>query len=60
MVRVIRAAFRWVVLVTALAAVPALAGAQTIEGDDSADKTLSPYFFVRGAPPLRSRSDWPA
>jgi Ca-activated chloride channel family protein len=47
MVRVIRAALRWVVLTT-LAGLPALAGAQTIEGDDSADKTLSPYFFVRG------------
>ena len=47
MVRAIRAAFRWMILVS-LAELPALAGAQTVEGDENANKTLSPYFFVHG------------
>ena len=48
MVRVLRAAFGWFVMVTALAGMPALAGAQEAGGEDSADRTLSPYFFVHG------------
>ena len=49
MVRRIRAAFRWVVACVALACLPALALAQAqTAGGDSADRTLSPYFFVRG------------
>jgi Ca-activated chloride channel family protein len=47
MVRVLRAALRWVAWIT-LAGVPALAGAQARAGEDSADRTLSPYFFVHG------------
>ena len=48
MFRVLGAAFRWFIWVTALAGVPALAVAQVTEGEDSADRTLSPYFFVHG------------
>ncbi|HKU90894.1 MAG TPA: VIT domain-containing protein [Steroidobacteraceae bacterium] len=48
MVRVLGAAFRWVMWFT-LAGLPALAGAQTAAGEeDAADRTLSPYFFVHG------------
>lgn len=47
MVRVLGAAFRWVVWFT-LAGMPALAGAQSAVGEDAADRTLSPYFFVHG------------
>jgi Ca-activated chloride channel family protein len=45
--RLLRAVFRWVVVAT-LACVPAMAQAQTAEGEDGADRTLSPYFFVHG------------
>src|SRR5690349_17676467 len=48
MVRVLRAAFGWFVMVTALAGMPALAVAQEAAGEDAADRTLSPYFFVHG------------
>jgi Ca-activated chloride channel family protein len=35
-------------VVVTLAGMPALAGAQNQEAEDSADRTLSPYFFVHG------------
>jgi Ca-activated chloride channel family protein len=47
MERVLRAAFRWVLWIT-LAGIPALSAAQAAAGEDPADRTLSPYFFVHG------------